>query len=152
MATYPKSAVLSLDDTALDILLFSVYPEIFDSSYDYADHFKRVASIVGEGYFSWNMRYLEAAFGEKSYSYLFELTVNATVSKALQSYITHFVATGNPNGRAAPYVPQYGSNSSVQVVVLDDFGSQILRIIRAVHGGSQRPCMMTEKCKFKQRS
>lgn len=80
MATYPKSAVLSLDDTALDILLFSVYPEIFDSSYDYADHFKRVASIVGEGYFSWNMRYLEAAFGEKSYSYLFELSIRYTLS------------------------------------------------------------------------
>ncbi|OBT60805.1 hypothetical protein VE03_09894 [Pseudogymnoascus sp. 23342-1-I1] len=150
MATYLKSAVPSLDDTALDVLLYSVYPVIFDGSYDYTDQFERAAAIVGEGFFSCNTRYLEAAFGEKSYSYLFDGvnrgfhgedltytfydgpsttaddgTVNATVAKALQSYITHFVATGNPNGGVAPYFPQYGSNSSVQVVSPYDFGTQV---------------------------
>ncbi|KFY69799.1 hypothetical protein V499_09743 [Pseudogymnoascus sp. VKM F-103] len=150
MATYLKSAVPSLDDTALEVILDSVYPEVFDGSFDYTDQFERAATIVGEAFFSCNTRYLEAAFGEKSYSYLFDAvnrgfhgedltytfyngpsavadggTVNATVAKALQSYITHFVATGNPNGGSAPFFPQYGSNSSVQVVAPDDFGTQI---------------------------
>ncbi|KFY13546.1 hypothetical protein V492_03194 [Pseudogymnoascus sp. VKM F-4246] len=146
---YLKAAVPSLDDTALDVILDSVYPDIFDGSHGYTDQFERAATIVGEAFFSCNTRYLDAAFGEKSYSYLFnavhkgfhgedvpytfyngpsdadEGTVNATVAKALQSYITHFVATGNPNGGTAPFFPQYGSNSSVQVVAPDDFGTQI---------------------------
>ncbi|KFZ18333.1 hypothetical protein V502_04146 [Pseudogymnoascus sp. VKM F-4520 (FW-2644)] len=150
MATYLKAAVPSIDDTALEVILDSVYPEIFDGSFDYTDQFERAASIVGEAFFSCNTRYLDAAFGEKSYSYLFNAvnkgfhsedltytfynslsavadggTINATVAKALQSYITHFVATGNPNGGVAPYFPQYGTNSSVQVVAPDDFGTQI---------------------------
>lgn len=150
MATYLKAAVPSIVDTALEVILDSVYPEIFDGSFDYTDQFERAASIVGEAFFSCNTRYLDAAFGEKSYSYHFNAvnkgfhgedltytfyngpsavadggTVNATVAKALQSYITHFVATGNPNGGVAPYFPQYGTNSSVQVVAPDDFGTQI---------------------------
>ncbi|KFY46490.1 hypothetical protein V494_00448 [Pseudogymnoascus sp. VKM F-4513 (FW-928)] len=149
MAAYLKAAVPSLDDTALNVILSSVYPDIFDGSYGYTDQFERAATIVGEAFFSCNTRYLDAAFGEKSYSYLFNAvhkgfhgedvpyifyngpsdadggTVNATVAKALQSYITHFVATGNPNGGTSPFFPQYGSNSSVQVVAPDDFGTQI---------------------------
>lgn len=150
MAAYLKAAVPSLDNTALEVILDSVYPEVFDGSFDYADQFERAAAIVGEAFFSCNTRYLGAAFGEKSYSYLFDAvnrgfhgedltytfyngpsttadngTVNATVAEALQSYITHFVATGDPNGGSAPFFPQYGTNSSVQVVAPDNFGTQI---------------------------
>lgn len=149
MAAYLKAAVPSLNDEALEVILYSVYPEIFDGSYGYTDQFERAAAIVGEAFFDCNTRYLEAAFGDKAYSYLFNAvhkgfhgedlpytfyngpsdadgkTVNATVAIALQSYITHFVATGNPNGGVAPYFPQYGTNSSVQVVAPDDFGTQI---------------------------
>ncbi|KFX97985.1 hypothetical protein V490_02525 [Pseudogymnoascus sp. VKM F-3557] len=150
VGAYLKAAVPSITDEALEVILYSVYPETFDGSFEYTDQFERVAFLVGEAFFSCNTRYLDAAFGEKTYSYLFDAvnkgfhgedltytfyngpsaeadmgTVNATVAEALQSYITHFVATGNPNGGVAPYFPQYGSNSSVQVVAPDDFGTQI---------------------------
>jgi carboxylesterase type B len=147
---YLKAAVPSISDMALKIILTSVYPPVFDGTYSYTSEFDRVSLIVGEAFFACNTRYLDVAFGSKTYSYEFagqnkgfhgeDLTytffngpssqadggtVNATVAMAMQSYITNFVATSNPNGDSVPYFPPYGTNSSQQVVNISEFGSQI---------------------------
>jgi len=38
------------------------------------------------------------------------------VALALQEYITHFAAAGNPNVQGVPYFPMYGANATVQVL------------------------------------
>ena len=45
------------------------------------------------------------------------------VALGLQSYITEFVQSANPNGGGTPYFPVYGTNSSVMDLGVTEFGS-----------------------------
>lgn len=84
--------------------------------------------------FTCNTFYLDKAFANKTYSYLFSVppathgedipytyyngpstsVISTPVALALQKYLTDFAETGSPNGEGVPYFPMYQMNATVQ--------------------------------------
>lgn len=79
-----------------------------------------------------NARYLQTAYTNNTYSYLFAVppslhesdvpyvfydtqdilpSVNATVTHTLQRYVTNLAKTGDPNSADIPYFPAYGTGA-----------------------------------------
>lgn len=133
----------------IDYIENVLYPQIFDGSQamNYTNEIARTAAIVSEFVFVCNTFYLDKAFKNNSYAYLFAIppalhgydipytyyngngsdTGNVTGSEviapaiaiALQEYITHFAETGSPNEAGVPYFPMYGNNATIQVLNID---------------------------------
>lgn len=55
----------------LDYITNTLYPPVFDGSYPYIENIGRAALISSEVIFVCNTFYLDKAFGNKTYSYLF---------------------------------------------------------------------------------
>jgi len=102
---------------------------------DYSDNIARASQLIAESTFTCNTFYLDKAFNNQTYSYLFAVPpgthgedipytfynggtagIMQTVSFELQDYITGFAMRGFPNEVGVPYFPQYGSNASIQVL------------------------------------
>ena len=121
--------------TYIDTVL---YPPVFDGTYGYTNQIERTALAISESSFTCNTRFLDLAFKNQTYSYLFSVPpglhgqdvpytyfngdtstsddgspVNSTVAKAFQDYLTSFALNGSPNEQGVPYFPLYGSNSSL---------------------------------------
>lgn len=117
----------------------TLYSEVYDGSQGYTTVFERSALIVSDFGFNCNTYYLDKAFGNKTYSYKFNVApalhgqdvtysfawndsaqASPNVATALQEYITSFVITGSPNsGRplpGVPKIPMYGKNNTVTVL------------------------------------
>ena len=140
---FPDASAQTVDyiDTVL-------YPPVFDGTYNYTSQIERTALTINELSFSCNSRFLDLAFGNKTYSYLFSVPpglhgedvaytyfngdtsssddgspVNATVARALQDYLTSFAMNGTPNEKGVPYFPMYGSGSAVENIALTGLGT-----------------------------
>lgn len=132
---------------AVDYIDTTLYPPVFDGTYGYTNQVLRTALTISESSFACNTRYLDLAFANKTYSYLFSVPpglhgedisytyfngdtstsddgspVNATVAKALQDYLTSFAMNGNPNEKGVPYFPMYGSGSTVVDIAATNLG------------------------------
>ncbi|CAK3971205.1 carboxylesterase family [Lecanosticta acicola] len=116
----------------------TLYPPVFDGSQAeaYTNPIARTAAAVAEATFVCNAFYLDKAFHNQTYSYLFAVppavhgedvaytffngpnsAVTApSVALALQEYITHFAEFGYPSEKGVPFFPLYGGNASVQVL------------------------------------
>lgn len=126
----------------------TLYPPIFDGSQaqNYTNNIARAAAVTSEAIFTCNTYYLDKAYGNDTYAYLFAIppalhgqdisytyynangsaiagsggtsvgVVAPQIAIALQEYITHFAETGNPNEKGVPYFPLYGQNATVQVL------------------------------------
>ncbi|KAL7951249.1 Alpha/Beta hydrolase protein [Trichoderma barbatum] len=133
---YLGSVFPSTRPEVIDYMSGVLYPPIFDGSLGYKNQLQRLDLMFSEFAFTCNTRYLDVAFKNQTYSYLFniwpalhgqdnaylyfpnsafgsEVPVNSTIAKIFQGYITNFVKTGNPNRGELPIWTQYGSNSSV---------------------------------------
>ena len=85
--------------------------------------------------FTCNTFYLDKAYGNQTYSYLFAVPpgyhgqdipytyyngpnsdVVTPIAIALQEYLTAFAETGTPNEAGVPFFPLYGSGATVQVL------------------------------------
>jgi carboxylesterase type B len=85
--------------------------------------------------FTCNTFWLDKAFNNQTYSYLFSVypglhgqdvpytyyngpnptaVPNPDIAIALQEYITNFAMTGDPNGPGVPHFPMYGDDATVQ--------------------------------------
>lgn len=125
-------------DDVVEYVETVLYPPVFDGSYPYTTEFERMSLLIAESVITCNTQYLDLAFGNETYAYLFDIppglhgidlpytfyngytstlddgaAVNGTTAIAFQDYITAFVLTGNPNGAGRPEFPIYGADSIV---------------------------------------
>lgn len=119
-----------------DYITSELYPPVFDGSQaqNYTDQIARGAALTSELVFTCNTFYMNKAYGNNTYAYYFtvppalhgddiaytyfngpsEDVQSDPIAIALQEYITHFAATGNPNQPGVPYFPIYSKNATVQ--------------------------------------
>jgi cholinesterase len=141
------SASSSLLDYITDIL----YPNTSGNVTGYGTQLTRTALLNGEFRFTCNTRFLDLAFNNQTFAYLFsvppglhevdvpytffkgdtmtvddEFPVNATIAQVLQGYITSFAMTGSRNRIDIPYFPPYGNYSSMQSIGFEGLGLQVL--------------------------
>ena len=127
-----------------------LYPPVFNGTYAYTSEVERTALAISELSTTCNTRYLDLAFKNHTYSYLFSVPpglhgedvsytyfngdtstsddgspVNATVAKTFQDYLTSFAMNGTPNEKGVPYFPMYGSNSTVANIAATNLGGSI---------------------------
>ena len=125
-------------DAVVEYVETVLYPPVFDGTYPYATEFERMSLLIAECVITCNTRYLDLAFKNDTYAYLFDIppglhgvdlsytfyngytstlddgvAVNGTTAIAFQDYITAFVLTGNPNGAGRPEFSVYGADSIV---------------------------------------
>ncbi|KAJ9651969.1 hypothetical protein H2198_008795, partial [Neophaeococcomyces mojaviensis] len=135
-SNYP-GAVPAVVDTILKL-----YPAVYDGTYPWKSPVDRTITIVTEQIFTCNTNYLARAYQNKTYNYQFGIlpavhgidiystfyqgqgtnlsqSIYAPVANALQTYITNFAMTGNPNSPGllsasgpVPYFPMQGNNAS----------------------------------------
>jgi cholinesterase len=138
--TFPDAS-----NATVDYITTELYPPVFDGTEPYTTQFERTALTVSDFAFACNTRYLDLAFGNQTYSYLFSVPpglhgedipytffngdtstsddgypVNAFLATTLQRYITNFAILGTPNGVGVPYFPIYGPNSTVLEIASDE--------------------------------
>ncbi len=137
----------------LDYVVKTLYPAVYDGSQPYASAIERTILVITETSFICNNNFLNKAYGNQTYAYQFavppgfhgfdiqytfyngqptNISTNliAPVGKALQTYLTNFIMTGNPNGRGMPPFPMQGKNASMNSIsttinrVTDDTSNQ----------------------------
>src|SRR6266487_509653 len=143
---WSKSSLPEASASIVNYILNTLYPPIFDGSQGYTDEFGRVEKANGDGYFNCNARCMAKAFStafgyfvatppgyravDLRYTFFNGDTmtlnrgypVNATVARKFQSYLTNFVAKGDPNGNGLPEFPEYRTEADVLAIGWDDFG------------------------------
>ncbi|KAI9718222.1 MAG: hypothetical protein M1812_004212 [Candelaria pacifica] len=114
-----------------------LYPPVFNGTYGYTSHLTRAILTIADAAVNCNTDYLNRAYGNQTYNYLFSVPpaihgqdvaytyyngpnpsiLSSNVALALQRYITHFAETGNPN---QPGVPNFGmAGNSSQILDLN---------------------------------
>lgn len=119
-----------------------LYPPVFDGSQaqGYTNNIDRSSALIAELVFTCNTFYLDKAYGNNTYSYLFSVppalhgndvrytfynanttstdlvdgVPNPAIALALQEYITNFAIRGTPNQQGVPHFDLYGANATVQ--------------------------------------
>ncbi|PMD47751.1 alpha/beta-hydrolase [Hyaloscypha variabilis F] len=133
-------------ESVISYITKTLCPPIFNGSYGYLNQFERTALTVGDITITCNTRFLDTAFKNQTYSYIFSVPeglhgedvaytffngdtstadegppVNANLAGIFQDYLTSFAARGTPNADGLPWFPVYGMNESVKVVEDSDF-------------------------------
>ncbi|KAK9367927.1 alpha/beta-hydrolase, partial [Lipomyces kononenkoae] len=128
----------------------TLYPPNFDGAYGYFNELERTSLFYAESQITCNSNFLNRAFLNDTYSYLFNvsgglhgqdvsytfydgakvdsygLPLNSTVAKILQAYEVNFAILGNPNGAGG--VPQfYQYTASSQVLDLTSNGIGLVK-------------------------
>ncbi|KAI9806534.1 MAG: hypothetical protein M1833_003721 [Piccolia ochrophora] len=132
--SFPRASPAVIDTIAVDF-----YPPTFDGSAGYTNQIQRTALYLSEAVFTCNTVYLARASRNTSHNYLFSVppalhgqdipytyfnneanpaVLSADIAVALQTYLTRFAATGDPNGASSPAgllpaFPRYGPDSKV---------------------------------------
>lgn len=145
-----SETIPTASNETLEYITQTLYPPVYDGSYSYTTIFERANLLTAELSFTCNTRFLNTAYDNETYAYYFAvppglhgediaytffngdtttsddgLPVNATVAAALQTYITNFAITGNPNGAGVAYFPEYQSNSTTLVLDIDGLGEVV---------------------------
>lgn len=113
----------------------TLYPPVFDGTYPYTNNVERLDFLTSESTFTCNTDYLNRAFDNQTYSYLFavppathgkdvpytyyngESTVTSpSTALALQTYLTSFAKNGVPGGNGWPVFPIHGDNATELVL------------------------------------
>ena len=111
----------------------TLYPEVYNGTYPYTDAKGRNILSSAEASFTCNTYFLNRAFANQTYAYRFSIppafhgedvpytyyngpsqsVINDTIALALQSYITTFAITGQPNRQYLPQITLYGNNNQI---------------------------------------
>lgn len=131
---FQRTAFPAATDAALDYITNTLYP-----ASAFPDTIARSALELSELSFTCNTRFLDLAFGNKTYSYYFAIppglhgmdipytyyngpspsVINATAAIALQDWIVTFAEDGMPSSPDVPGAPAfniYGANSTVEEI------------------------------------
>jgi carboxylesterase type B len=147
---YVQFLLPSASPSVLNYITGVLYPNTSGNTTGYKTQLTRTALFNSECRFTCNTRFLDAAFNNQTFAYLFsvppglhevdvpytffngdittvddEFPVNATIARIVQGYITSFAMTGSPNRNGIPYFPIYGSNSSMQNIGFEGLGLQV---------------------------
>ncbi|KAL1966185.1 hypothetical protein VTN77DRAFT_4737 [Rasamsonia byssochlamydoides] len=127
-------------------ILNDLYPPVFNGIYGYTDLVGRASLIISDFAFQCNTDYLNRAFNNRTYSYMFSIppalhaqdmpytffnggpapsVKNTTVALVMQDYITSFVESGTPRSSLGPMFPQHGDEA-----LLVNLGESNITIIR----------------------
>lgn len=127
----------------LDYITSSLYPPVFDGTQaqGYTNNLDRASALIAEMIFTCNTYYLDKAYANGTYAYLFSVppalhgfdvrytfynanvtgtsvlsgVPNPAIALALQEYITNFAMRGDPNQKQGlPHFDLYGENATVQ--------------------------------------
>lgn len=122
-----------------------LYPPVYTGAYGYKDNIQRADLVITEFIFTCNTFYLDLAYNNKTYAYIFDVppalhgmdvaytyyngngapggsVANATVAEAMQYWFTSFAKTGVPTapgivaGGVVPQFVQYGPNARVELL------------------------------------
>ena len=137
-----KQNAPAVTDTVLNYIVTTLYPAVYDGTYPWTSPIERTIQFVTEQIFTCNTNYLARAYNNQTYNYEFavrpavhgidiystfyqgqgtnlSLSIFAPVANAMQTYITNFAMTGNPNtpslisaSGALPNFPMQGSNAT----------------------------------------
>ena len=146
----------SLPDISSAVVYFltqQLYPPVFDGTHGYINETQRTSLALSDLVFTCNTFYLDTAFANRTYAYLFSIppalhgqdvpytyytggpptasVLNTTVAVAMQDYFTSFVKTGQPSAEGMPVFNMYGPNATVLDLnftsishILDDAANQ----------------------------
>ncbi|KAI4269514.1 MAG: hypothetical protein LQ337_007237 [Flavoplaca oasis] len=121
-----------IDSSVATYVQDELYPAPSENT-AYADNIGRSSVTIAESTFICNTVYLERAFGNQTYTYLFSVppalhgqdvpytffngpkgeVESEAIAVALQEYITSFAVTGVPRGPSLPQFPFYGDDSRI---------------------------------------
>ncbi|KAL8849807.1 MAG: hypothetical protein Q9221_005223 [Calogaya cf. arnoldii] len=127
-----ESSFPSINPSVANRVRNELYPPPSDNT-TYSDSIGRTSLTIAESTFVCNTVYLERAFGNQTYTYLFSIppalhgddidytffngpndeVKSAATAVALQVYITSFAATGMPSGPSLPQFPLYRNDSRI---------------------------------------
>ncbi|KAI8631788.1 carboxylesterase family protein [Xylariaceae sp. FL1651] len=117
-----------------DHVLQNVYPPVFDGSLPYEDQLQRAGLFWAELVSTCNAQYMHSAMAQPGYANLFDVwpalhqgdvpyvfwngplthsSVNGSVARVIQDYITAFAITGDPNNSESPELPVYDLKSTL---------------------------------------
>ena len=136
--TQLRTAYPYIPQSSLDYITDVLYPPVFDGSLGYSSQFTRAAFLIAESIFTCNTFYLDKAYGNRTYSYLFAVppafhgldvsftyytggalsslpigVTNRTVAIALQEFITSFAIEGRPEAEGIRQFNMYGPDAQV---------------------------------------
>jgi carboxylesterase type B len=124
-----------IQPSVVDYIAGTLYPPVFNGSYPYTSYFERAELILAESAFTCNTYFLHRAVQGRSPTYGYRFSVppayhgedvpytyfngpspsvaNATIAEAMQSYLTRFALSGNPNGAGAVALPEYWPGATI---------------------------------------
>ncbi|KAF2470305.1 alpha/beta-hydrolase [Lindgomyces ingoldianus] len=128
-----------IPDSSVDYITNTLYPAVYNGTYPYTTPYTRASFLTSEAVFTCNTYYLQPAFLNQSYSYLFAVppafhgldvaytyytggavsainpfdVMNRTVALALQDFITSFAINGKPQAEGVRSFEMYGPDAKV---------------------------------------
>lgn len=144
-SSYLKSAFPGLRPNVSEYIIDVLYPPIYNGSYGYTNSVERVSLTIADVVFQCNADYLNRAFRNQTYGYLFSVppalhgqdvaytffsgknasgVANVTVALAMQEYITSFVETGVPKSSLGPVFEKHGTRN--RLLELGDSGISVI--------------------------
>lgn len=130
---YIQQIFPEIQPKSTDYILHDLYPSVYNGRYGYTDPIGRAALATSDVAFQCNTDYLNRAFDNQTYAYLFSVPpalhgqdvrytfyngdaskdVNATVALKLQDYITSFARTGVPESKGGPVFRMHGHEARI---------------------------------------
>lgn len=139
--TYLASFFTSASQDVINYIATTLYPPVFNGTYPWTSWIQLVATTIAESQgFACNSVYLNHAFNNKTYAYLFDVppalhggdvaytfyngdlasstVTNTTAAVILQDWITTFAIKGKPSTSVAgvPKFKKYGKQATVAVL------------------------------------
>lgn len=147
---YVQGQLPGASQSTINYITQTLYPDQTPNVTAFASQLNRTAFFNGEFLVSCNTRYLDVAFKNNTFAYLFSVKpgthevdvpytffngdtstpdqgppVNATIATAFQDYIINFAIHGDPNGDGLPVFPRYGNGSLMLNISSVGFDTQV---------------------------
>lgn len=140
---YVQTTLPNVPSAIVDYITNVLYPPVYDGTYPYRNALDRAILTASESVFTCNTVYLDHAYNNRTFSYLFSVppgthgedipytyyngpsssVVNTTVALALQSFITEFAETGIPGSYGGLTFNMYGNMSTVVNLNVTGYGT-----------------------------
>ncbi|KAK5076791.1 hypothetical protein LTR64_005729 [Lithohypha guttulata] len=178
LTAYITSTYHTATPQIVNYIVNTLYPAVYNGTYPWRSPIDRTLKLVTESVFSCNTNYLARAYNNQTHNYQFAVPpalhgqdiystfyqgqgtnlsqgIYAPVANALQTYITNFAMTADPNrpslnsaGGSVPYFPVQGNNATL--MMLNYTVTSPTSVVPAI--GLARDETVNERCTFWQKS